>query len=157
MSSNFEKVGEFHSKFGVQQQTNVYHTVFNENPKLLNFRISLIEEEFTELKESIKSKDMVETVDALADILYVVYGMGQVLGLNLDRAFDIVHDSNMSKLCDSESQAIETCEWIKTCNHDYSPGYRQLECGSFLVYDTLSGKVLKSKYYKPAIFDELLK
>ena len=66
--------------------------------KIQNLRVSLIEEELSELKEAIKNKDIKEVADALTDILYVTYGAGHAFGVNLDKCFDEVQRSNMSKL-----------------------------------------------------------
>ena len=66
--------------------------------KINKLRVSLINEELEEFKEAIKNNDLKETVDALTDILYVTYGAGHAFGVNLDKCFDEVQQSNMSKL-----------------------------------------------------------
>lgn len=66
--------------------------------KIQNLRLSLIEEELSELKEAIKNKDIKEVADALTDILYVTYGAGHAFGVDLDKCFNEVQKSNMSKL-----------------------------------------------------------
>ena len=66
--------------------------------KIQKLRLSLIEEELSELKEAIKNKEIIEVADALTDILYVTYGAGHAFGIDLDRCFDEVQKSNMSKL-----------------------------------------------------------
>jgi len=66
--------------------------------KINKLRIDLIEEELEELKDAINNKDLKETIDALTDILYVTYGAGHAFGVNLDKCFDEVQNSNMSKL-----------------------------------------------------------
>jgi len=66
--------------------------------KIQNLRVSLIEEELLELKDAIKNKDIKEVADALTDILYVTYGAGHSFGIDLDKCFDEVQRSNMSKL-----------------------------------------------------------
>ena len=58
----------------------------------------MIKEELNELKEAIDNKDITEVADALTDILYVTYGAGHAFGINLDKCFDEVQNSNMSKL-----------------------------------------------------------
>ena len=68
--------------------------------KINNLRISLIAEELEEFKEAIKNNDLKEAVDALTDILYVTYGAGHAFGVNLDKCFEEVQRSNMSKLGD---------------------------------------------------------
>ncbi|NCW63889.1 MAG: phosphoribosyl-ATP diphosphatase [Betaproteobacteria bacterium] len=55
-------------------------------------------EELEELKNAMASKDLLEVADALTDILYVTYGAGHAFGINLDKCFDEVQNSNMSKL-----------------------------------------------------------
>jgi predicted HAD superfamily Cof-like phosphohydrolase len=70
---------------------------FPEN-KIVQLRIDLIEEELNELKEAVKNNDIVEVADALTDILYVTYGAGHSFGVDLDKCFDEVQRSNMSKL-----------------------------------------------------------
>ena len=66
--------------------------------KINSLRINLISEELEELKEAIKNNDLKETIDALTDILYVTYGAGHAFGVDLDKCFDEVQNSNMSKL-----------------------------------------------------------
>ena len=68
------------------------------NEKINNLRINLIIEELEELKIAIKQKDILEVADALTDILYVTYGAGHAFGINLDKCFEEVQNSNMSKL-----------------------------------------------------------
>jgi len=92
--SNFEKVKKFMQTFG--QEVKVEPS-FPSN-KIVNLRCSLIEEELSELKEAIKNKDIVEVADALTDILYVTYGAGHAFGIDLDKCFNEVQNSNMSKL-----------------------------------------------------------
>ncbi len=89
--------------------------------KINELRVNLIKEELEELKIAIDSKNLVEVADALTDILYVTYGAGHAFGINLDRCFDEVQQSNMSKL-----------------DHNGNPIYND------------SGKVMKGpKYFKP--------
>ena len=70
--------------------------------KINNLRYDLIKEELEELKEAIDKKDLVEVADALTDILYVTYGAGHAFGINLDKCFEEVQQSNMSKLDDKK-------------------------------------------------------
>ena len=92
--SNYEKVGEFMKTFGQEVKEK------SEFPsaKIVDLRIALIEEELNELKEAIQSKNLTEVADALTDILYVTYGAGHAFGINLDKCFEEVQNSNMSKL-----------------------------------------------------------
>jgi len=66
--------------------------------KIVDLRLDLIDEECKELKDAVDNKDIKEVADALTDLLYVTYGMGHALGINLDVAFNNVQASNMSKL-----------------------------------------------------------
>ena len=92
--TNFEKVGQFMKTFGQEVKTKPGLS----SEKINNLRISLINEEMEEFKEAIKNNDLKEAVDALTDILYVTYGAGHAFGVNLDKCFDEVQRSNMSKL-----------------------------------------------------------
>ena len=92
--TNFEKVGLFMKTFG--QEVKVKSGFSSD--KINKLRIDLIEEELEELKEAINKKDLKETIDALTDILYVTYGAGHAFGVNLDKCFEEVQNSNMSKL-----------------------------------------------------------
>ena len=94
--SNFEKVGLFMKTFGQE----VKNKPGLSTEKINKLRVSLINEELEEFKEAIKNNDLKEVADALTDILYVAYGAGHAFGLNLDKCFDEVQQSNMSKLGD---------------------------------------------------------
>ena len=122
--TNFEKVGLFMRTFG--QEVKITSSLSSE--KINNLRISLINEELEEFKEAIRNNDLKEAADALTDILYVTYGAGHAFGINLDKCFDEVQRSNMSKL-----------------GEDGKPIYNNV------------GKVMKGpKYFKPDL-SKLLK
>ena len=115
--TNFEKVRLFMTTFG--QEVKNKASLGSEN--INNLRINLIEEELNEFKEAVIKKDLKEAADALTDILYVTYGAGHAFGIDLDKCFNEVQNSNMSKL-----------------GLDGKPIYNQ------------KGKVLKGpKYFKP--------
>ena len=92
--SNFNKVKAFMNTYG--QDVNEKAS-FPEDA-VVQLRVELIGEELHELKEAIKNNDLVEVADALTDILYVTYGAGHSFGVDLDKCFDEVQRSNMSKL-----------------------------------------------------------
>ena len=92
--SNFRKVGTFMKTFGQEVKTK---PSFSTN-KINKLRLDLIKEELSELTEAINKKDLLEVADALTDILYVTYGAGHAFGINLDKCFEEVQNSNMSKL-----------------------------------------------------------
>ena len=115
--SNFSKVGIFMKTFG----QDVKNKPSFSSDKTNKLRIDLIKEELDELTEAMKSKDLLEVADALTDILYVTYGAGHAFGIDLDKCFDEVQSSNMSKL-----------------DEDGKPIYNE------------SGKVMKGpNYFKP--------
>ena len=92
--TNFEKVSFFMKIFGQEVKTSAALST----DKINSLRISLINEELDELKKAISENNIVEVADALTDILYVVYGAGHAFGIDLDKCFKEVQDSNMSKL-----------------------------------------------------------
>ena len=92
--TNFEKVGHFMKTFGQEIKTSADLSTDKTN----SLRVSLINEELEELKKAISEKDILEIADALTDLLYVTYGAGHAFGIDLDKCFDEVQNSNMSKL-----------------------------------------------------------
>ena len=92
--SNFSKVGTFMKTFGQEVKTKPSFS----NDKINKLRIDLIREELEELTEAMNNKDLLEVADALTDILYVTYGAGHAFGIDLDKCFEEVQNSNMSKL-----------------------------------------------------------
>ena len=92
--TNFEKVKQFMQTFGQEVKTKASFS----DEKTNQLRLDLITEELEELKNAMESKDLLEVADALTDILYVTYGAGHAFGINLDKCFDEVQNSNMSKL-----------------------------------------------------------
>ena len=115
--SNFNKVKTFMETFGQEVKTKPSFST----DKINSLRYDLIKEELEELKEAMENKDLLEVADALTDILYVTYGAGHAFGINLDKCFEEVQSSNMSKL-----------------GEDGKPIYNEI------------GKVMKGpKYFKP--------
>ena len=92
--SNFRKVGIFMKTFGQEVKTKPSFST----DKINKLRIDLIKEELEELTDAMINKDLLEVADALTDILYVTYGAGHAFGIDLDKCFDEVQNSNMSKL-----------------------------------------------------------
>jgi len=95
--SNFNKVGIFMKTFGQEVKSKPSFST----DKINKLRIDLIKEELDELKEAMDNNDLLEVADALTDILYVAYGAGHAFGINLDKCFDEVQNSNMSKLSEN--------------------------------------------------------
>ena len=123
MPTNFENVKLFMKTFG--QEVKEYPDLPPE--EVVDLRLDLINEEVGELCEAVERDDMTEIADALTDILYVTYGMGAALGIDLDKCFEEVQRSNMSKL-----------------GEDGKPMYRE------------DGKVMKGPNYSPPNFLALL-
>ena len=115
--TNFNKVGTFMKTFGQEVKTKPSFST----EKINKLRVNLIKEELSELTEAMNNKDLLEVADALTDILYVTYGAGHAFGIDLDKCFEEVQNSNMSKL-----------------DENGKPIYNE------------SGKVMKGpKYFKP--------
>ena len=115
--TNFEKVKLFMKTYGQEVKTKAEFS----DDKTNKLRIDLIKEELEELTNAMREKDLLEVADALTDILYVTYGAGHAFGINLDKCFEEVQNSNMSKL-----------------DENGKPIYNE------------SGKVMKGpKYFKP--------
>ena len=92
--TNFEKVSIFMKTFGQEVKDKSSFST----DKINKLRLDLIKEELDELTEAMKNKDLLEVADALTDILYVTYGAGHAFGIDLDKCFEEVQNSNMSKL-----------------------------------------------------------
>jgi len=92
--TNYEKVKKFMEAFGQEVPA---RAIFPDE-ETMQLRLKLIAEEVAEFAESVQEEDLVNASKELADILYVVYGAGLAMGINLDQVFNDVHNSNMSKL-----------------------------------------------------------
>ena len=92
--TNFNKVGTFMKTFGQEVKTKPSFST----DKINKLRLDLIKEELSELTEAMNNKDILEVADALTDILYVTYGAGHAFGIDLDKCFQEVQNSNMSKV-----------------------------------------------------------
>lgn len=159
--SNFEKIKEFHNCFSHPCPGKIQKKVTEKNPNLVKLRLDLIDEEVKELHDAVKENNFNEIIDALSDILYVVYGAGAAFGIDLDKSFEIVHKSNMTKLANTEQEAIETVKWyqeeFKNGNKPYdTPSYKKAPNGKWIIYNESTGKILKCIHYTPANFLEML-
>ena len=112
--TNFEKVGLFMSTFGQEVKKKSDFST----EKINSLRISLIKEELDELTKAIAEKDLLEVADALTDILYVTYGAGHAFGIDLDKCFEEVQKSNMSKL-GKDRKPIYNEQWKVMKGPDY--------------------------------------
>jgi len=126
-------------------------------PKRCELRINLLQEELNELKEAIADNDIVEVIDALCDIQYVLsgaileFGMGDVF----EKCFNEVQRSNMSKTCKSREEAEATLSHY--IDKDGTEGFIVERDGEYLVYRSSDKKVLKSVNYSPAELSKFLK
>ena len=133
--SNFSKVGIFMKTFGQEVKTRPSFS----SDKINKLRIDLIKEELEELTEAMNNKDLLEVADALTDILYVTYGAGHAFGIDLDKCFDEVQNSNMSirnlkqsvkiakKYYETEASGNVT---LKTVKEIASTGVNRISVGS---------------------------
>ena len=95
--------------------------------KINKLRISLISEELEEFKTAIEKNDLKEVADALTDILYVTYGAGHSFGINLDKCFNEVQESNMSKLGEDGNPIYNDAGKVMK-----GPNYFKPDLGKFL-------------------------
>lgn len=238
---HFNKVGEFNTLMEHPCNVEIQFDIFD-HKKIVDLRLKLIEEEFKELVKAIKEHDIVEVIDGVCDILYVVYGMmhvfgfkyedetdycrkydgvrkpsafeftetslmiekighryqkissvcntltnskylkndmdlvketlceiyddldiiaelcyeiGYAFGFDVDKGFNIVHDSNMSKACKTEDEAKDSIKFIKENGVWKDPTYKLSKDGKFYILLNEHGKILKSINYKPADFSNL--
>lgn len=157
--TDFQNVSEFNRLFGNRIYSTPRLDIFEQDPKTVESCLALINEEHKELNEAIETKDFKETIDALADLIVVIGGMACRFGIDLDRAFDIVHRSNMSKLCTSEEEAQKTVEWYEANEKRYDSPYYELALDGvhYVVRNRSTGKILKNMNYTPADFGSLLR
>jgi predicted HAD superfamily Cof-like phosphohydrolase len=155
MPTNFQKVVDFNRQFGVLQSDTLIPKpdIIEKDPQLIEFCLKLIREEMKELEQAVKDKNYIETVDALADLLYVVYGASSRIGIDMDHAFSLIHENNMSKLCKTEEEAKETVKYYvdnkEKLGYD-SPAHRKAPDNEhWVVYNQSTKKVLKSINWKP--------
>jgi len=257
MISNYQKVVEFNTCFESYISNTLNKHIFFEHPSIVKLKYNLIDEEIKELNEAYNNNDIIEIIDALSDIKYVLYGFscafginmdttfkhylsvfvkdlsinnnlsnfklissyhnynnnindysnniklaefkdsldslikiincinydlnneinncnidnvrinvckllyhvnmfGSIIGIDLDKSFDIVHKSNMTKVCDTQELAKKTVEWYKNNDLRYkTPCYKKNNFG-YIIYNEETGKILKSINYTPANFSSII-
>jgi hypothetical protein len=142
------EVEDFNSTMGKDWQNRTIPTI---DPKDADFVVNFIQEELDELKEAVKNRDIVEIFDALLDITYVGLGNGAlVFGLKdkMEAGYAEVQASNMSKICKTEEEAIQTV-MVRSIEQGEECYYRETD-GGFVVYRTSDNKVMKSiNYFRP--------
>lgn len=161
-ASNFQKVLDFNTQFGVVQSKILAPnpTIFDTDPQKVEFCLKLIRKEARKTEEAVKNKDFVETADGLVDQLYVIYGMLARIGVDADKAFNLVHENNMSKLCYTEEEAEMTVGYYidNAWSFGYdSPCYRKAPDNiHWVVYNESTNKILKSIEWKPVDLTPIL-
>lgn len=167
--TNFEKVREFHKTFNHPDNYTYQENIFDENSKLVKLRYDLIYEEFTELCDAIKEHNMVEIIDALGDILYVVYGAGSVFGVDLhlstfknqhnfsfviqelnDHKFNIIGNINHKDLLVSHNNLID--EYVKQLNEDINNLEIAINNKSITQVENSLLSILKTTYVGGLLF-----
>jgi len=153
MNNNYlEMVSEFHKTFNAP----ILETPQIPSTERCNLRVSLMQEELNEIKEAIENNDLVEVVDGLCDLMYVLSGSILEFGLRdkFVELFNEVQRSNMSKACDTQQEALMTLSHYK--KKDGTEGYYKKINGKWLVYRASDDKVLKSINYSPANLKDTL-
>jgi len=140
---------------------NVYEEPNNDLKYIISFIKSLkvtINVVLNNLIQASINKDFMAIKEHLCNLLKSIYFMGILLGIDLNKSFDIVHKSNMSKLCTNEPEAQETVQWYKDNDNRYdTPNYRKSDNDNYwVVYNESTGKILKSINYTPTNFSEML-
>lgn len=153
MNNNYlEMVSEFHKTFNAP----ILETPQIPSTERCNLRVSLMQEELNEIKEAIENNDLVEVVDGLCDLMYVLSGSILEFGLGdkFVESFNEVQRSNMSKACNTQQEALMTLSHYK--QKDGTEGYYKEINGKWLVYRASDDKVLKSINYSPANLKDIL-
>lgn len=160
--SNFERCCEVevHKNYGRNVQLSFRKNFLIERPDVVRVLFGYIEKYFIEFWRSCLTNNMTEVINSLGELLYNTYSMAYYMGIDMDLAFKIVHESNMTKTCKSEQEAMESVEHYKT-----EPGfetanvkYRPSQAGPFYVmYNADTGKILKSKYFSKPDFTVFFK
>ena len=152
MNKTLEQVAEFHKTF--------QHPILDKpqipSKKRCELRINLMQEELNEIKKAIDNNNIIEVMDGFADLLYVLNGSILEFGVGgiFDETFEEIHNSNMSKSCESMQEALMTLSHYK--KKDGTEGYYKEINGKWLVYRMSDDKVLKSINYSPANLENIL-
>jgi predicted HAD superfamily Cof-like phosphohydrolase len=142
-------------KTQVVEEENVDQNIFENHEKItldINNWVKYI-------NEASEEKNLNKYVEGLTQLVYCIYKTSFDFGINIDKAFDIVHESNMTKACTDEQRAIDTVKDYKNNDPRYdSPNYKKSSNGKYwVIWNESSNKVLKSLDYTPANLKYLLK
>lgn len=132
---------------------NIKNFMFKSNLETIN---KSLQDSYTDLETSCNKKDFDDVILNIYKVIKYTYLFGIHIGIDLDKSFEIVHNSNMTKICDTEELAIETVQNYKNNDNRYdTPNYKKNNFG-YVIYNESTGKILKSIKYTPANFDSLL-
>lgn len=154
----FERVVNFNRQFGVLKSDELKPNpnIFDTDPTTVEQCLKLVNEEHKELLDAIEKKDFIQVIDAIGDSIYVLLGMSSRFGVDMDEAFRLIHDNNMSKFCKTEEEAQRSVdnylkkkeEWNATHEDRYpydKPSYRKaVDNIHWIVFNEVDNKVLKS-------------
>ena len=152
MNDFLEKVKCFHEMFNAP----VLETPQIQSKERCDLRVTLIQEELDEMKEAIEKGDVIEIADSLGDLMVVLCGSILEFGMGdkFNDIFENIHNSNMSKACDSKKEALETLSHYK--QKDGTEGRYEEVNGKYIVYRSNDNKVLKSVGYSPASLKDII-
>jgi len=152
MNKTLTQVKEFHETF----KAPVLETPQIPSKDRCELRINLMQEELDEIKDCIKSNDLVGILDGLGDLLFVLNGSILEFGLGniFDEAFDEIQRSNMSKACNSEEEALLTVQFY--LDRDGTESHIEKVGDKWMVYRSIDNKVLKCINYSPADLAKIL-
>lgn len=152
MNDFLEKVKCFHEMFNAP----VLETPQIPSKERCDLRVTLIQEELDEMKEAIENGDVIEIADSLGDLMVVLCGSILEFGMGdkFNEIFENIHNSNMSKACTSQQEALATLSHYK--QKDGTEGRYEEVNGKYIVYRKVDNKVLKSVGYSPASLQDIL-
>lgn len=153
MNDFLEKVKCFHEMFNAP----VLETPQIPSKERCDLRVTLIQEELDEMKEAIENGDVIEIADSLGDLMVVLCGSILEFGMGdkFNEIFENIHNSNMSKACNSQQEALATLSHYK--QKDGTEGRYEEVNGKYIVYRSVDNKVLKSVGYSPASLEDIIK
>jgi predicted HAD superfamily Cof-like phosphohydrolase len=157
--SNYEIIYKMCQDENISIPDNIYRELFSTTiPQNIDEYMKKINVSMNDLIEHHQSKNYYDLKNTLIFLLIITYRIGIMLGINLNTSFDIVHSSNMSKLCKTDKEAIETVADYKQNDARYdTPNYRPADTGNYwVVYNESTGKILKSINYTQANFTSML-
>jgi predicted HAD superfamily Cof-like phosphohydrolase len=153
--TEYEKVGTSFSESGMTVFTKPNKNVFDDLTDL-NKKMVVINDNMVLLQKAIDNDNLTDFGNVLTVLLYTVYEISYCIGINFDDCFAIVHNSNMSKGCSTEDEAKESVQYILLTKKEYTPSYKLSNDNKYyIIYDTVSGKILKNKYYTTVDFSSL--